>query len=176
MFVEFPKQPDRSGVSMGPTMIGGFVGGAIEQYRGDVYLRGQEFLSKLQPEKRTDFAALFREEFLKRFAREGGMLTANAAPGTITIGFTDFAVVYGANDATSSYRPITIILMTASNDRREVTKGFGRPILGRNPKAPTFSTLASVLEQPEVIMENLKISTIDMAQQAAAMVAIAQRN
>ena len=130
----------------------------------------------MPPERRIDFAALFREEFLKSFATGGGALAANAAADTISIGFTSFAVVYAANDAISSYRPIAIILMTASNDRREVTKGFGRAILGRNPNAPTFPTLASLLEQPEMVMANLKISTIDMAQQAAAMVAAAQRN
>lgn len=174
--VEFPKQPDRSGISMGPTMLFGFVGGAIEQYRGDVYRQGQEFLSKLPLEQRIDFAALFREEFLKRFATDGGMLAASAAADTISVGFTDFAVVYAANDVSSSYRPIAMILMTASNDRREVMKGYGRAILGRNPNAPTFSTLSSMLQQPEVVMANLKLSTTDMAHQAAVMVSGAQRN
>jgi hypothetical protein len=176
VFVDFPKQPDRSGISMGPTMIGGFVGATVEDYRKDVYRRGQEFLSKLPPERRIDFAALFREEFLKTFAAAGGLLAPNAASGIVTIGFTDFAIAYAANDVTSSYRPIAFIVMTASNDRREVTKGYGRAILGRNPKAPTFPTLASVLEQPEVVMANLKVSTTDMAQQAAATVVAAQLN
>lgn len=161
---------------MGTTMIFGFVGGAIEQYRSDVYRRGQDFLSKLPLELQIDFAVLFREEFLRRFTTDGGVLAANAAADTISIGFTDFAVVYGANDAFSGYRPIATILMTASNDRREVTKGFGRAILGRNPNAPAFSTLSSMLQQPEVVMANLKLSTTDMAHQAAAMVADAQRN
>jgi len=157
-------------------MVFGFVGGAIEQYRGDVYRRGQEFLSKLPLEQQIDFAALFREQFLKRFTTGGGALAVDAAEDTISVGFTDFAVVYAANDISSSYRPIAMILMTASNDRREVTKGFGRAILGRNPNAPTFATLSSMLQQPEVVMANLKLSTTDMAHQAAAMVADAQRN
>jgi hypothetical protein len=174
VFVEFPKQPDRSGISMGPTMIGGFVGGTVEDHRRDVYRRGQEFLSKLPPERRIDFAALFQEEFLRSFAAAGGLLAPTADSGTVTIGFTDFAITYAANDVTSSYRPIAFIVMTASNDRHKVTKGYGRAIIGRNPKAPTFATLASLLEQPEVVMANLKQSTTDMAQQAAAMVVTAQ--
>lgn len=104
------------------------------------------------------------------------MLAANAAPDTVTIGFTSLAVVYAAPDAMSSYRPIAIVMVTASNDRREVTKGYGRLIAGRNPKAPTFPTLASLLEQPDVVMENLKMSTIDMAHQAATRVVTAQRS
>lgn len=174
VLVDFPKQPDRSGISMGPSMIGGFVGGAVEDYRSGVYQQGQEFLSKLPLDKRVDFAALFREEFLKSFAAAGGRLASDTASGAVRIGFESFAVVYAANDVTSSYRPIAMILMTASNDRREVTKGYGRAIIGRNPKAPTFSTLASLLEQSEIVMANLKVSTIDLAQQAATIVAAAQ--
>lgn len=157
-------------------MLFGFVGATIEQYRGDVYRQGQEFLSKLPLEQRIDFAAVFQEQFLKQFTSDGGVLAANAAGDTISIGFTNFAVVYAANDVSSSYRPIAMILMTASNDRREVTRGYGRAILGRNPNAPTFSTLSSLLQQPEAVMANLKLSTTDMAHQAASMVAGAQRN
>jgi hypothetical protein len=174
VWFEFPDKPERSGFALGSAMLTGLVGAVIDGRRDDVYKRGQEFLNSFPPEKSVDFAVLFRQEFLKEFLAKGGLLAQSTGPRTVTVGFSNFSAVYVAYDAFHSFHPSAMILITASNDQREITKGYGRAVLGRNPKAPEYATFSALLEHPDEVMENLKLSVVDMAQRCAQIVAAAQ--
>jgi hypothetical protein len=150
------------------------VGSALlEQRRAEVYVQGQELLGKL-PSDKTDFAGIFRAEFLSHFLRRGGLAAKERTPDAVTITFFELAVVYGAIDVTSSYRPIAWVMISSSNDRPELMKGYARSAAGSNPSAPAYITLNSLLAQPAEVAAQLAISTTNLAQQCAEMVATAQ--